>query len=155
MFKWPEPPDGQIIVRLPFKIYWAASLSVTLILGFGLYIWSVGEKPAHWPRTVSVMSWLAERKLFELGAEKMPADGSHDEKPNKDSSSKGKAKNNNDVALAAHALLTLAVSPNEATMVNNSQSAEAGTLSKSDIKTEVTEIEAADQNAIHVNLNVC
>jgi hypothetical protein len=36
MFKWPDPPDGQIIVRLPFKIYWAVSGSVTLTLGFGM-----------------------------------------------------------------------------------------------------------------------
>jgi hypothetical protein len=33
MFKWPDPPDGQIIVRLPFVIYWAVSVSITLILG--------------------------------------------------------------------------------------------------------------------------
>jgi hypothetical protein len=46
MFKWPDPPDGQIVVRLPFEIYWAVSGSVTLTLGFGMLVWF----------------WMAERR---------------------------------------------------------------------------------------------
>lgn len=46
MFKWPDPPDGQIVVRLPFEIYWAVSGSVTLTLGFGMLFWF----------------WMAERR---------------------------------------------------------------------------------------------
>jgi hypothetical protein len=47
MFKWPDPPDGQIVVRLPFEIYWAVSGSVTLILGFGMlfyYLWQLKKE---------------------------------------------------------------------------------------------------------------
>ncbi|OCK74595.1 hypothetical protein K432DRAFT_397961 [Lepidopterella palustris CBS 459.81] len=39
MFKWPDPPEGQILVRLPFEIYWAVSGSVTLIFGCGILFW--------------------------------------------------------------------------------------------------------------------
>jgi hypothetical protein len=39
MFKWPDPPQGQIVVRLPFEIYWAVSGSVTLIFGCGIVFW--------------------------------------------------------------------------------------------------------------------
>jgi hypothetical protein len=42
MFKWPDPPDGQIVVRLPFKISWAVSGSITLTLGFGMLFWFGG-----------------------------------------------------------------------------------------------------------------
>jgi hypothetical protein len=33
MFKWPDPKEGEIIVWLPFRIYWAASGGMTLLLG--------------------------------------------------------------------------------------------------------------------------
>jgi hypothetical protein len=56
MFKWPDPPDGQIIVRLHFEIYWAASGSITLILGFVMFISIVRGKPGEWPRTERVIS---------------------------------------------------------------------------------------------------
>jgi hypothetical protein len=49
MFKWPDPPDGQIVVRLPFEIYWAVSGSVTLTLGFGMlfyYLWQLKREAA-------------------------------------------------------------------------------------------------------------
>jgi hypothetical protein len=42
MFKWPDPPDGQIVVRLPFEIYWAVSGPVTLTLGLGMLFWFGG-----------------------------------------------------------------------------------------------------------------
>ena len=32
MFKWPDPPEGRIIVKLPFTIYWTVSGSVTFLL---------------------------------------------------------------------------------------------------------------------------
>src|ERR1700731_4906025 len=80
MFKWPDPPDGQIIVRLPFEIYWAASLSVTLILGSGMYIWSVVKKPLKWPKTVKAVWWVSGGKLYAEEVKKLPARGSHNEK---------------------------------------------------------------------------
>ena len=76
-----RPPDGQIVVRLPFEIYWATSLSVTLFLGFGMYIWSVREKPKEWPRTVAVISWVGAGKLLAPEAEETTVDSSHHEKP--------------------------------------------------------------------------
>ncbi|OCK82287.1 hypothetical protein K432DRAFT_472809 [Lepidopterella palustris CBS 459.81] len=33
MFKWPDPGEGEIVVWLPFRIYWAVSGSMTLFLG--------------------------------------------------------------------------------------------------------------------------
>jgi len=38
MFKWPDPGEGEIIVRLPFAIYWATTGSMTLFLG-GCMVW--------------------------------------------------------------------------------------------------------------------
>jgi hypothetical protein len=131
MFKWPDPPDGQIIVRLPFEIYWAASLSVTLILGFGTYIWSVREKPEEWRRTVKAIYWVGAEKLFALEA---PMGDSQDEKPKQDSPSKG------------NAATTQAVPTNEET-ADNSQSAERKTESKSDIETGVVNVDTANQSA--------
>lgn len=32
MFKWPDPPEGKIIIKLPFTIYWAVSGTVTGLL---------------------------------------------------------------------------------------------------------------------------
>jgi hypothetical protein len=42
MFKWPDPPEGEIIMWLPFRIYWAASGALTLLLGLcalGVYLY--------------------------------------------------------------------------------------------------------------------
>jgi hypothetical protein len=75
MFKWPDPPDGQIIVRLPFEIYWAVSLSVTLILGFVMYISTVREKLDEWLRKVAAKPWVGAGKSFALGAKKTPEGG--------------------------------------------------------------------------------
>jgi hypothetical protein len=39
MFKWPDPEEGQIIIWLPFRIYWAASGAMTFLLGcWGVWI---------------------------------------------------------------------------------------------------------------------
>lgn len=143
MFRWPDPPDGQIIVRLPFEIYWAASLSVTLILGFGMYILTVreelekwlSEKPNEWLWTVAAT----------LGVKKRPVDGLHHEKPKQDSSSKGNAatKSSNDAASVANAQLPHAVP--EETMAGNSQSAEPKTVVKSDVEAAVDGIDTENQ----------
>ena len=85
MFKWPDPPDGQIIVRLPFEIYWAASLSITLILGSGMYIWSVMEKPLKWPKAVKAVWWVSAGKLFADEVKELSANGSDHEKSEQDS----------------------------------------------------------------------
>ena len=85
MFKWPDPPDGQIIVRLPFEMYWAASLSITLILGSGMYIWSVMEKPLKWPKTVKAVWWVSAGKLFADEVKELSANGSDHEKSEQDS----------------------------------------------------------------------
>src|ERR1700722_12175953 len=138
MFKWPDPPDGQIIVRLPFEIYWAASLSVTLILGFGMYGLTVKEKLEEWLKTVVAISQAGAGKL---GAKKKPVDGSREEKPEQDSSSKENAattKSSNDAALAAIAQLP---PPNEKTTASNSQ------IAKPDIETGAIEVDTTGQNA--------
>jgi hypothetical protein len=44
MFKWPDPAEGQIIMWLPFRIYWAASGGLTLLLG----IWGVWLLHPKW-----------------------------------------------------------------------------------------------------------
>jgi hypothetical protein len=142
MFRWPDPPDGQIIVRLPFEIYWAASLSVTLILGFGMYILTVREELDKW------LKMVVAGKLFALGGKKTPVDGSHPEKPEQDSSSKENAattKSSNDAALAANAPLPHAVPPNEETMAGNSQNAESKTVSNSDVEAATIGINTANQ----------
>jgi hypothetical protein len=41
MFKWPDPPEGQILVRLPFEIFWAVSGSVNFLLGCRIVVWAV------------------------------------------------------------------------------------------------------------------
>lgn len=33
MFKWPDPPEGQILVQVPFAIYWGASFAVAVAVG--------------------------------------------------------------------------------------------------------------------------
>jgi hypothetical protein len=33
IFKWPDPPEGQVVVKLPFVIYWAVSFVLTLAVG--------------------------------------------------------------------------------------------------------------------------
>lgn len=37
IFKWPDPKEGEIIVWLPFRVYWVASGAMTLLLG----VWGV------------------------------------------------------------------------------------------------------------------
>jgi hypothetical protein len=142
MFKWPDPPDGQIIVRLPFEIYWAASLSVTLILGFSMYVWGVREKPDKWPRTVKAVSWISAGRLFAPEAKKSPVDGSHPKEPEQDSSSKENAattKSSNDAANAQLSPL------NEKATAGNSQSAELKTVSIPDIEAAADGINTANQ----------
>jgi hypothetical protein len=127
MFKWPDPPDGQIIVRLPFEIYWATSLSVTLILGFGMYIWTATENLHKWLRKATAKSWVGE------------------ETPSKGNAATTKSSNN--AALAANAQLTHAVPPNGETMAGNSQSAETDIEAKlpGTGKSERTETSPAEQ----------
>jgi hypothetical protein len=127
MFKWPDPPDGQIIVRLPFEIYWVASLSITLILGFGMYIWTATEKLHKWLWKVTAKSWVGEKTL-----------------------SKGNAattKSSNNAALAANAESTHSVPPNGETMAGNSQGAETDIEAKlpGTRKSERTETSSAAQ----------
>jgi hypothetical protein len=123
MFKWPDPPDGQIIVRLPFEIYWAASLSITLILGFGIYTWIAAEKLHKWLRKVAAKSWT----------------------PSKGNSATTKSSNN--VALTADAQSTHTVPPNGETMAGNSQSAKTDIEAKlpGTGKSERTETSPAEQ----------
>jgi hypothetical protein len=33
MFKWPDPPEGHIIVTLPFALYWGISAALAIVLG--------------------------------------------------------------------------------------------------------------------------
>jgi hypothetical protein len=37
MFKWPDPPGTQVIVKQPFIIYWVASGATALVIGVPLY----------------------------------------------------------------------------------------------------------------------
>jgi hypothetical protein len=74
-------------VRLPFEIYWAASLSVTLFLGIRMYIWPIIKNPDDWPRTAKVITRLGAGRLFEWAAKKRP--GSNDNKPSQSSVNKG------------------------------------------------------------------
>jgi len=113
MFKWPDPPDGKIIVRLPFEIYWATSLSITLILGFGMYIWSAREKPDEWRKTVATLSRVGVWRLLE---KKGPVESSHPEKPNQDSPSMvntATTKSSNDKVPVANAQSTKVDVPND------------------------------------------
>jgi hypothetical protein len=148
MFKWPDPPDGQIIVRLPFEIYLAASLSVTLILGFGIHISTVREKPGKWLKMVVAISQARAGKLFALGTKKTPVNDSHQEKPEQDSSSNENAastKSSNDAASAANAQLPQAVPPNEETMAGSTQSAEPKTVLNPDVEAAAIGINTANQ----------
>jgi hypothetical protein len=38
MFKWPDPPEGQILITLPFVLYWVFSVFGALILAIPFYI---------------------------------------------------------------------------------------------------------------------
>ena len=46
MFKWPDPPDTQVIVKQPFIIYWAASGATALVIGVPFYFmaWQTREE---------------------------------------------------------------------------------------------------------------
>jgi hypothetical protein len=150
MFKWPDPPEGQIIVRLPFEIYWATSLSVTIILGFGMIIWSVKENPDKWRKAAERISRIVAGKQLTLMAKKIPDDGSHHEEPNQNSPGTMATTKSCNAALTANAQLTLAVAPNEEIVVHNPQTAEPETVSSSDIEAgAVIGINGVNHNARH------
>ncbi|KAF4627020.1 hypothetical protein G7Y89_g11137 [Cudoniella acicularis] len=44
MFEWPKAEEGEILVPLPFKIFWATSLPLAAIIGFLMWLISEGEK---------------------------------------------------------------------------------------------------------------
>ena len=48
MFKWPDPPEAQVIVKEPFIIYWAASAATALVIGVPFYFltWRTPKGPS-------------------------------------------------------------------------------------------------------------
>jgi hypothetical protein len=44
MFEWPKAKEGEILVPLPFKIFWATSIPLAAIIGFLMWLISEGEK---------------------------------------------------------------------------------------------------------------
>jgi hypothetical protein len=46
MFKWPDPPDAQIIVKEPLIIYLAGSVATALVIGVPFYFmaWQTREE---------------------------------------------------------------------------------------------------------------
>jgi hypothetical protein len=44
MFEWPKAKEGDILVPLPFKIFWATSLPLAAIIGLLMWLISEGEK---------------------------------------------------------------------------------------------------------------
>jgi hypothetical protein len=44
MFEWPKAKEGDILVPLPFKIFWATSIPLAVIIGLAMQLISEGEK---------------------------------------------------------------------------------------------------------------
>jgi hypothetical protein len=44
MFEWPKAKDGEIVVSLPFKIFWATSIPLGAVIGFLMWLISKCEK---------------------------------------------------------------------------------------------------------------
>lgn len=104
-------------MQLPFKIYWGTSLSITLILGLSMVIWSVWEKPKKWPKTHAVLSWTGVMWLVALVVKKASdGDDSQHKTPNQNPQDKGNSaitKRSSDAALAINAQPTPTVAPHE------------------------------------------
>ena len=59
MFKWPDPPEGQVVIKLPFTIYWAVSGSITAVIFL-----------ASAPLMIRLLSEGWNRRLQGTGTEK-------------------------------------------------------------------------------------
>jgi hypothetical protein len=46
MFKWPDPPGSQVIVKVPFIIYCVASTTIAVVIGVPFYLkaWRTPKK---------------------------------------------------------------------------------------------------------------
>jgi hypothetical protein len=44
MFEWPKAEEGEIVISLPFKIFWATSIPLGAIIGFLMWLISKCEK---------------------------------------------------------------------------------------------------------------
>lgn len=44
MFEWPKAGEGEIIVSLPFKIFWETSIPLAVLTGLLMWLISEGEK---------------------------------------------------------------------------------------------------------------
>jgi hypothetical protein len=56
MFKWPDPPEGWILITVPFAIYWGASFAVAVIVGFVMWELAASEddkKRGFWKTLLS------------------------------------------------------------------------------------------------------
>ena len=66
MFKWPEPPEGQLYYKQPLIIYFSVSVLLTALVGLSMLYYSdegvarawqvvrglfTGRNPTHWPTT--------------------------------------------------------------------------------------------------------
>lgn len=44
MFEWPKAEEGQILVSLPFRVFWATSICLAFLIGLLMWLISEGEK---------------------------------------------------------------------------------------------------------------
>jgi hypothetical protein len=57
MFEWPKPAEGEIIVPLPFKIFWKTSIPLAAIIGLFMWLISKGEEKG-WKKLVPFLGEL-------------------------------------------------------------------------------------------------
>jgi hypothetical protein len=53
IFKWPDPPEGQVVVKLPFVIYWAVSFALTLVVGSVMWYFTLKGSGSFWKKLFS------------------------------------------------------------------------------------------------------
>lgn len=44
MFKFAEPPDGEIISKVPFALFWGVSIGIALIVGAAIRRFASGKE---------------------------------------------------------------------------------------------------------------
>jgi hypothetical protein len=44
MFKWPDPPQGRVLIVAPFAIYWGASSAVAWLVGAVMWVIAASEE---------------------------------------------------------------------------------------------------------------
>jgi hypothetical protein len=61
MFEWPKAEEGEVIVSLPFKIFWRTSIPLAAVTGIIMWLISRGDKRG-WETLSPVLIWRSLRR---------------------------------------------------------------------------------------------